>query len=92
MIVKKSSDSNSILAKGSLLWASKPAEIKITSGLNLSTGSSIFWLNISINSLPTVPAFKVALKIFPFPVSFSDPVPGNNGNSWDDPYATDWSL
>jgi hypothetical protein len=28
-----------------------------------------------------VPAFKVALKIFPTPVSFSAPVPGNKGNS-----------
>ena len=92
VILKKSSDSKLILAKGSLLWASKPAEIKITSGLNLSIALRTFWSNIAINSLLVVPAFKVALKIFPAPISFSAPVPGNNGNSWEDPYATDWSL
>ena len=74
-----------ILANGSLTCASKPAEIKITSGLNLSIGLNTFWSNISKKSLLAVPAFKVALKIFPTPVSFSAPVPGNKGNSWEEP-------
>ena len=74
------------------MWASKPAEIKIISGLNLSICLSTFWSNISWKSLLPMPAFKVALKIFPTPVSFSAPVPGNKGNSWEEPYATDWSL
>ena len=42
VILKKSSDSKLIFAKGSLLWASKPAEIKITSGLNLSKLLELF--------------------------------------------------
>ena len=74
------------------MWASKPAEIKITSGLNLSIGFNTFWSNIPKKSLLAVPAFKVALKIFPTPVSFSAPVPGNKGNSWEEPYATVGSL
>ena len=61
VIVKKSLDSKFILARGSLLWASKPAEIKITSGLNFSTGVKTFLSKVSINSSLFIPAFKVAL-------------------------------
>ena len=85
-------DSKFIFASGSLLCASNPAEIKIISGLNLSIGFNILFSNISKNSLPLIPDFRGALKIFPTPVSFSDPVPGNKGNSWDEPYATDSLL
>ena len=46
-MVKKSLDSRLMFAKGSLLWASKPAEIKITSGLNFSTGVKTFFSKIS---------------------------------------------
>jgi len=52
VILKKSSDSKLILANGSLAWASKPAEIKITSGLNLSIALSTFLSNIPKKSLP----------------------------------------
>ena len=62
------------------------------SGLNLSILAKTFLSNVSIKLLPLVSAVIGALKIFPTPVSFSDPVPGNNGNSWIDPYATDGSL
>ena len=67
------------------MCASKPADTKMTSGLNFSKGVKTFFSKISWNSLLVVPDFKVALKIFPTPVSFSAPVPGNNGNSWEDP-------
>ena len=66
------------------MWASKPAEISITSGLNLSKGFRILLSNILRNSLPFVPDFIGALKILPTPVSSSAPVPGNKGNSWDE--------
>ena len=79
-------------ANGSLTCASKPAEIKIISGLNLSILFKTFWFKILIKSLPFVPALTGALNILPTPVSFSAPVPGNNGNSWMEPYATDGSL
>ena len=84
VISKKSLDSKFILANGSLICASKPAEISIISGLNLSTGLRILFSKIFINSLPFVPAFKVALKILPTPFSSSAPVPGNKGNSCDE--------
>jgi hypothetical protein len=51
------------------------------SGLNLSILAKTFLSNVSIKLLPLVSAVIGALKIFPTPVSFSDPVPGNNGNS-----------
>ena len=57
------------------MCASNPAEIKITSGLNLSIGFNTFVSKILKNSLLQVPAFKVALKIFPTPFSCSAPVP-----------------
>ena len=78
-----------MLANGSLICASKPAEISITSGLNLSIGFKILFSNILRNSVPFVPDFKGALKIFPTPFSSSAPVPGNKGNSCDEAYATD---
>ena len=74
-----------MLAKGSLLWASNPAEIRIISGLNLSTFFNILLLNISKKSSEFVPAEIGALNIFPTPVSFSKPVPGNKGCSWIEP-------
>ena len=46
-IVKKSPDSKFIFAKGSLLCASKPADTKMTSGLNFSTGVKTFFSKIS---------------------------------------------
>ena len=64
-------------------------KLSITSGLNLSTGLRILFSNILRNSVPFVPAFKVALKILPTPFSSSAPVPGNKGNSCDEAYATD---
>ena len=81
VILKKSSDSKLIFANGSRICASNPADIKIISGLNLSIGFKTLLSNIFRNSLLLVPAFKIALKIFPTPVSSSDPVPGNKGNS-----------
>ena len=68
-----------IAAKGSLLCASKPAEIRITSGLNLSTFCKIFSLKILRKSSLVVPESMGALKILPTPFSASRPVPGNSG-------------
>ena len=69
-----------IFAKGSLLCASKPADISITSGLNLSKFSIIVLLKISINSFDSVPAFIGALNILFFPFSSFEPVPGKSGD------------
>jgi len=74
-----------MFANGSLLCASKPAEIRIASGLNLSMFSRIFPSNMSKNSSLLVPDWIGALKILPTPVSFSEPVPGNNGCSCIEP-------
>ena len=63
----------------------KSPDIRIISGLNLSTGLIFLFSNICKNSLLLVPALRVALYIFPTPVSSSDPVPGNKGNSWVEP-------
>ena len=74
-----------IFANGSLIWASKPAEIRITSGLNLFKGFKILLSNISRYSVPSVPALIGALKILPAPVSSSAPVLGNRGDSCIEP-------
>ena len=60
-----------MFANGSLLCASKPAEIRIMSGLNLSMFSKIFPSKMFKNSLLLVPDWIGALKILPTPVSFS---------------------
>ena len=59
VIVKKSSDSKFIFANGSRICASNPADIRIISGLNLSTGLSTLFSNICKNSLLLVPALKL---------------------------------
>ena len=68
-----------MVASGSLLWASKPAEIIITSGSKRSTLTRIFSLKTLKNSSLEVPALIGALKMFPAPISDSNPVPGNKG-------------
>ena len=55
VISKKSFDSKLMFAKGSLLCSSKPAEINITSGLNLSIGFKILLSSIFIKFFPFVP-------------------------------------
>ena len=74
-----------MFANGSLLCASKPAEIRITSGLNLSILSKIFPSNMFKNSSLLVPDRIGTLKILPTPVSFSKHVPGNKGCSCIEP-------
>ena len=51
VILKKSRDSKLILAKGSRKWASKPADIKIASGLNLSIGVRTFFSKMVVSIL-----------------------------------------
>ena len=55
-----------------------PEELR---GLNLSIGSNILCSNILIKSSLLVPDTRGALKMLPTPVSCSEPVPGNKGNS-----------
>ena len=92
VIILKSSASRFIWDKGSLIWASKPADKRIISGLKLSIFDKILCSNISIYSSLFVPGFIDALKILPTPLSSSNPVPGNNGDWWIDPYAIVSSL
>ena len=61
VIVWKCSDSKLIWDKGSLLWASNPAEMIIISGLNFSIFCNILLSNTLINSSPLVSALIGAL-------------------------------
>ena len=62
-------------ARGSNLWASKPAEKYIKSKL-LFILLIILFSNNDLNVLESQPAVKGQLIILPVPLSFSEPVPG----------------
>ena len=66
--IKETSDIKFIFANGSRIWASKPAEIRATSGLNLSNGLRILFSDTQ--KFFTFSSANVALWLFQYQSHF----------------------